>query len=49
MILSGDKVVDDRKFKEKLLKNYPRAIGGEMEGRGAYSTCRNRNINEWIL
>lgn len=49
MLLSGDKVVDDRNFKEKLIKNYPRSIGGEMEGRGAYSACRNRNINEWII
>lgn len=49
MILSGDKVVDDRDFKEKLIKSYPRLIGGEMEGRGAYSACRNRNINEWII
>ena len=49
MLLSGDKVVDDRDFKEKLIKSYPRSIGGEMEGRGAYSACRNRNINEWII
>ena len=49
MILSGDKVVDDREFKEKLIDRYPRAIGGEMEGRGAYSACRNRGLNEWII
>lgn len=49
LILSGDKVVDDKAFKKSLLERYPRAIGGEMEGRGAYSACRNRNINEWII
>ena len=49
VILSGDKVVDDRDFKAKLLTAYPRAIGGEMEGRGAYAACRNRGINEWII
>ncbi|WP_343246851.1 hypothetical protein [Diplocloster hominis] len=49
IILSGDKVVDDRNFKEKLIERYPRAIGGEMEGRGAYGACRNRNIHEWII
>ena len=48
-ILSGDKVVDDEKFKSKLFKLYPRAIGGEMEGRGVYSVCRNRGICEWII
>lgn len=34
LILSGDKVVDDKKFKSKLFSAFPRAIGGEMEGRG---------------
>ncbi|MCL1913178.1 MAG: tetratricopeptide repeat protein [Eubacteriaceae bacterium] len=48
-ILSGDKVVDDRAFKEKLFDLYPRAIGGEMEGRGAYFACRRHNLNEWII
>lgn len=49
LILSGDKVIDDKKFKESLIQRYPRAIGGEMEGRGAYSACRNRGISEWII
>lgn len=48
-ILSGDKVVDDIEFKKKLFERYPRAIGGEMEGRGAYAACRRNNLNEWII
>jgi len=48
-LLSGDKVVDDKEFKHRLLTLYPRAIGGEMEGRGAYSACRRHNLNEWIV
>lgn len=48
-ILSGDKVVDDRNFKKILMQRYPKAIGGEMEGRGTYSACRNRGISEWII
>ncbi len=48
-VLSGDKVVDDKNFKKKLIAAYPRAIGGEMEGRGAYAACRSKNINEWIV
>ena len=48
-ILSGDKFVDDLKFKCELIKRYPLAIGGEMEGRGAYAACRDRGINEWII
>jgi pentatricopeptide repeat protein len=49
LILSGDKVVDDINFKKRLFKAYPRAIGGEMEGRGAYSACKTQNIHEWIV
>lgn len=48
-LLSGDKVVDDSDFKQLLFDAYPRAIGGEMEGRGAYSACRRKGLNEWIV
>lgn len=49
LILSGDRVVDDEEFKSKLFTAFPRAIGGEMEGRGAYSACRRKGIDEWII
>lgn len=49
LILSGDYVIDDRKFKERLKERFPKAIGGEMEGRGAYAACRSRKITEWII
>lgn len=49
LLLSGDKVVDDKELKSKLFSNFPRAIGGEMEGRGAYSACRRKGIDEWII
>lgn len=49
LILSGDRVINDEEFKSKLFAAFPRAIGGEMEGRGAYSACRRKGINEWII
>ena len=49
LILSGDNVVDDKNFKKCLMNRFPRAIGGEMEGRGAYGACRSRNLSEWII
>lgn len=49
LLLSGDKVVDDVEFKRALFTAYPRAIGGEMEGRGAYSACRTKRLSEWII
>lgn len=48
-ILSGDKVVDDSEFKKQLFDQYPRAIGGEMEGRGAYAAARRKAANEWLV
>lgn len=48
-ILSGDKVIDSADFKKELFDRYPRAIGGEMEGRGAYAACRYSGISEWIV
>ena len=49
LILSGDEIVDDKQFKHKLFELFPRAIGGEMEGRGAYASCRSKGIDEWII
>ena len=49
IILSGDKVIDSAEFKKDLFARYPRAIGGEMEGRGAYAACRRNGISEWIV
>lgn len=47
-VLSGEKLIDDPEFKKSLLKQFPEAIGGEMEGAGVYaSTSRQRT--EWIL
>jgi len=48
-MLSGDKVVDDKDFKKQLFDRYPRAIGGEMEGRGAYAACRKNGLTEWVI
>lgn len=47
-ILSGDKLVDDPKFKQWLLKSFPTVIGGEMEGAGVHAAA-TRNRTEWIL
>lgn len=42
-ILSGEKLVDNIDFKNKLLEQYPQVIGGEMEGAGLWSAAdRNR-------
>ena len=49
-VLSGDKVVDNKEFKRGFLFDlWPEAIGGEMEGRGAYAACIEQNLHEWIV
>ena len=47
-IISGDKLVDNKEFVEKLKISFPEAIGGEMEGTGLQSVC-HREGKEWIL
>ena len=47
-VLAGDKLVDNADFKTNLLRAFPDAIGGEMEGGGLYAAAERKNI-EWIL
>ena len=46
--LSGEKLIDDKSFKESLKGKYPNALAGEMEGIGVASACRSLGI-EWGL
>jgi len=47
-VLSGEKLVDNTEFKERLFDEYPTAIGGEMEGAGLLAAGEIRKV-EWIL
>lgn len=47
-IISGEKLIDDQAFKEKLRKAYPEAIGGEMEAAGIYSAALLKQ-RDWII
>ncbi len=47
-ILSGEKLIDNPEFKETLLKYFPQAIGGEMEGAGLVAAS-GRVGTAWIL
>ncbi|QNU66555.1 hypothetical protein EHE19_017140 [Ruminiclostridium herbifermentans] len=48
-MLSGSKLVDDKVFKKHLLKLFPEAIGGEMEGSGIYAASFHESFDQWIL
>jgi len=48
LIISGEKLVDNSEFLEKLRAVEPEAIGGEMEGAGLYAACQIAKV-DWIL
>ncbi len=48
LILSGEKLVDNKGFLQNLCDLEPEAIGGEMEGSGLYVACQHANV-DWIL
>jgi len=47
-ILSGEKLINDKKFKDELLSEYPNAIGGEMESSGVWSSA-SKHSKQWII
>jgi Nucleoside phosphorylase len=46
-VLSGEELVDNIKYRNKLTTTFPDSKGGEMEGAGVYSACGNKI--DWIL
>lgn len=48
LMLSGEKLIDNADFKEKLKALAGYALGGEMEGAGVYAACATESV-DWIL
>jgi nucleoside phosphorylase len=48
LMLSGEKLIDDPRFKAEMLEDYPEAIGGEMEAAGVYAAADSEKV-EWIV
>jgi nucleoside phosphorylase len=48
VVLSGEKLIDNVDFRDDIVSLEPEAIGGEMEGAGAYAAAHDRN-KEWIV
>ncbi|GAA3952405.1 hypothetical protein GO495_12120 [Chitinophaga oryziterrae] len=49
LMLSGEELLDNKQRKEELMKEWPGAIGGEMEGAGIYTACDGNCVRDWIL
>ncbi len=47
-ILSGDKIINDREFRDELCEFCPTAIGGEMEAIGLSKAANKYGVN-WIV
>ena len=48
LLLSGEKLVDNLKFRTSLCKREPEAKGGEMEGVGLYVAAMDEGV-DWIV
>lgn len=48
LILSGDKLIDNKDYRDELHKLAPAALGGEMEGAGLYVASQELK-KDWIL
>ncbi|TDY15759.1 nucleoside phosphorylase [Paraburkholderia sp. BL6665CI2N2] len=48
LVLSGEKLIDNRDYRDQLVKVAPEAIGGEMEGAGLYAASQLANVH-WLL
>jgi nucleoside phosphorylase len=47
-ILSSSRLIDHEGTRDELLRSFPEAIGGEMEGHGFCDVCSRRKV-DWIL
>jgi nucleoside phosphorylase len=43
-LLSGEKLTDNLMFRDALVEAFPTALGGEMEGAGAYAATERTNV-----
>ncbi|MCI0440144.1 MAG: hypothetical protein L0177_13600, partial [Chloroflexi bacterium] len=48
LLLSGEKLVDNHDYRERLRELEPEAKGGEMEGAGVYAACSSEGV-DWVV
>lgn len=46
-VLSGEELIDNKDYRDELIKTFPTSKGGEMEGAGLYAACESKI--DWIL
>ncbi len=48
LLLSGDKLIDHKGFRDQLLQLEPESTGGEMEGAGLYAAAQLHKV-DWLI
>ena len=48
VILTGEKLVDNLRFRKQLVELEPEAVGGDMEAAGLYAACHENGV-DWIV
>ena len=48
LMLSGEKLIDNAQYVTILEKEFPKAVGGDMEGASLSSVCERKKL-EWII
>lgn len=48
-LLSGEKLIDDKMYRDELVRAYAPVVGGEMEGYGLAAAAHSESISEWIV
>lgn len=48
LLLSGEKLVDNKRFRDTLQKDHPNAIGGDMEAAALATACIGAKV-DWII
>ena len=48
LLLSGEKLIDDKDYRDQLIALQVEAVGGEMEGAGLYVASAEHKI-DWIV
>ena len=48
LILTGEKLIDNLEFRNKLISSFPEAIGGEMEAAGLYLAANEKKL-DWVV
>jgi len=48
LLLSGEKLIDNKDYRDSIVRQSPESLGGEMEGAGLYVACQVAKV-DWLM